>query len=136
MRLAMLLRRHRGPLTADFRRFYGLRIEDVRARRVPGSLEEFADLACNLPPESATARALDPDWHVTPELGFLRDMAFLLDVLQWRQTKDASRGDNRPEWMPLTEAERLAVDRAAGRDRMTPIPLPEMAALLGWTVPE
>ena len=47
------MRSHAGALTADFRRYYGARVRDF------GALEA-ADLAANLPRESASMRALDP----------------------------------------------------------------------------
>lgn len=52
------MREYREPLMADFRRYYGLSIAECRAQGIP--LREVAAMAAYLPPESATARAVNP----------------------------------------------------------------------------
>lgn len=128
----MLLSRHRGPLTADFRRFYSLRLLDVRAGTAGVTLTEFADLACYLPLESATEREIDPEWWVSPELQMLRDISYATSVLKWQPTADGHRNQRPPRWEPLTKAERAAALKARGGQPMDAMPLEEARALLGW----
>lgn len=64
MNLALLLRRQRGALIADFVRFYGASPWSLWSAGM--SLFDIADCAENLPAESATARALDPEYEWRP----------------------------------------------------------------------
>lgn len=68
MRLVVLLREHHEPLTADFRRYYGMSVAECRERGLP--LREVAAMATHLPPDSATARAINPPtgWGITEYL--------------------------------------------------------------------
>ncbi len=86
----MLLGKHRGPLASDFRRYYSLSLAGIRATGIP--LHEVADLAANLPPGSAVARATNPEWWYTPEVSLLHSIEYHLRVGLWRQTPDANAG--------------------------------------------
>lgn len=85
----------RGPLRADFRRFYGTSVDILRAENAP--LTEVADMAAYLPPESATARAGNPYWMHTHDLEIARRVEFHLRWLVWAKTKDGEKGRNLPE---------------------------------------
>ena len=67
----MLLREHRGALSADLRRYYGCNLVDVLAGRV-ATLREVADWVAHLPPEAATFRDARPDWQHDHSLEILR----------------------------------------------------------------
>lgn len=79
--LATLLSQHRGPLVADFYRYAGDSPARLAARGVP--LRDIADIAVNLPPDSAIGRALNPPdqdsvWDLHAHLG-----ALSADLLAW-----------------------------------------------------
>ncbi|WP_067428538.1 hypothetical protein [Nocardioides jensenii] len=123
----MLLGKHRGPLASDFRRYYSLSLAGIRATGIP--LHEVADLAANLPPGSAVARATNPEWWYTPEVSLLHSIEYHLRVGLWRQTPDAERGINQPEPIDLKgDGEQDKSEN--GPDVMT---TDDMAALLGWS---
>lgn len=95
----MLLREHRGPLSADFRRYYGCNLADVLAGDV-APLSDVAAWAANLPPDSACARAMDPwDGQRTNEVELLRLIEFTLRVVNHNVRKD--RFAQPPEPIPL-----------------------------------
>ena len=99
--LAGLVDEFRGPLSADFRRFYGCNLTDALAGRV-GPLSEVAAWAAHLPPESAVRRAMDPHWQRTPEVDLLRENAYLLDVLVYvTATANGAKNLSMPERIPL-----------------------------------
>lgn len=88
----VLLREHRGPLSADFRRFYQCNLVDALAGDV-APLSDVCAWAANLPPESATLRAANPNWQHTPELEVSRSSEFSLRLLLWQnQNEGLSRG--------------------------------------------
>ena len=64
-------------------------------------LRDVAAWAAHLPPESATARALDPHWQRSNEVELLRVMEHGIRVLAWQRTEDGKRGRNAPEPIPL-----------------------------------
>lgn len=100
MTLLALLREHRGPLAADFRRFYGLSLANIRHEGIP--LTEVADLAANvLLYEGAVYRTVNEHWWRTAELDLLREIEHGGRVLAWQQTKDGSKGRNAPERIKL-----------------------------------
>lgn len=93
------MRLHRSALVADFHRFYGLSLSQIKEWGIP--LPEIGDMASNLPLDSATRRALDPHWRRTPELDMLREIEYGIRVLGWQRTRLAQRGMNYPERMRL-----------------------------------
>lgn len=130
MTLAMLISKHRGPLTADFRRYYGLSLAGIRATGIP--LLEVADLAGNLPPDSAVARALDPEWFLTADTYLLRAIEHGIRVVAWQRTKDATlrTPQDYPTPTPLTSTEAEAA--RPEREKYDAMPMQEMAKFLGW----
>lgn len=88
---------------------------------------EVAAWAAHLPPDSATARALNPDWQRTIDVDLLRLVEHGIRVLAWQKTKDGSAGRNAPEPIPLPwdpEPEGLIKGDSMDWD--------EAAAFLGW----
>lgn len=117
---------HRGPLAADFRRFYGLSLAGIRESGLP--LHEVADLAAHLPDEGAVARAR----HIVPDaLELARRQEHHLRVLRWQPTKAGHEGRDAPEPLLWPWEERES-DAITG-DGMT---ADEAAEWLGWTTPE
>lgn len=128
-----LLREHHGPLAADLSRYHGLRpLSALREWGLP--LSEVAAYAAHLPPDSAVARAQNPDWAITPEALVMREVEHAVRVVAWQQTEDGHRKapQHYPDRIPLTKAERAvaAIKSSEGPDVM---PVEEMAQRLGWT---
>ncbi len=121
-----LIAEHRGPLSADFRRFYDCTLTDALAGR-EGPLSDVAAWAAHLPPDSATRRSIDPHWQRTALIDLMREAEFDLRILAWQQTEDGSKGRNVPERIPLPWDE--APEQLYLSDRMT---LDEIDAWLGW----
>lgn len=81
-------------------------------------------------PDSAIGRATNPDWWVTPEVQFLRDVEYRLAWLMWAKTKDGDKGRNAPRPVPLTDAEKDAAKSESERyDAKT---IDETLKFLGW----
>lgn len=97
-------------------------------------LLEFADLALNLPRDSATMRAFNPHWWVTPEIEFLRAIERQLRVLEWRQTKDGQANPPRkvPQPIPLDAAEDRAQREERGELVSDVMSKDDMARAIGW----
>ena len=91
-----MLRHHRGPLSADLRRYYHANLSDVLAGQVASLGDVAAWVAC-LPPESAVLRSMEPRAAHTHALELSRGIEHSLRVLVWSKTKDAERGRNYPE---------------------------------------
>ena len=107
------------------RRFYGCNLTDVLAGRVAPA-REVADWVVNLPPESATFRAVHPDgsWAHTHELEVLRQVLWAVERSAWYASR-SRRHEPEPYVFPWEQ-----VDDAIKGD---PIPLDEAADWLGWT---
>lgn len=90
------------------------------------TLRDFADCAVHMPPGSATERAADPDWQITPEVLLLREVEHAVRVVAWQKTKDASLSTPRqyPERVPVTKAQRDAAAIHAATSGQTPDVLP------------
>lgn len=98
-------------------------------------LAEIAEYVAHLPPDSATMRAVDPDFWVSPEVQMLREIEQALRVISWQRTEDGSKGRNYPKPMPLTGAEKAAArDEAAknGDVAFETTTQDQMRQLLGW----
>lgn len=94
---------YRGALTADFQRFYGLRLND--ALQSDGVLW-CADLARWLPPEAAVWGCLDPraTWSTSDYLN-----AMAVDALRWlvwAKTKDGQKNRRQPKPIPRPQPPR------------------------------
>jgi hypothetical protein len=126
----VLLVKHRGHLAADLHRFHGIRLAQVRrSGYTPG---ELADYAANLPPDGAVARAVNPDWALTPEAFLLREIEYGVRILVWQQTADGHRKDpqNYPKPTPLTHAE---IEASTASERTYDVmSIDEANEFLGW----
>lgn len=111
--LAGLLAEYREQLSADFRRLYHCNLTDCLAGEV-APLWEVAAWAAHLPPDSATARAVDPAHAHTYDLELLRRIEFRLAQrvqgkkaelfkFPWDVTEGAWKGDSF-EWDDLADA--------------------------------
>ena len=121
----MLCVEHRGPLAADFRRYYGLSLAGLRDSGIP--LHEAADLAAHLPDESQTAKAMH---RTSNEVELLRSVEHSLRVLRWQPTRDGHDGKNVPEpWLWPWETRPAAGGVIVG-EGMT---ADEIDDWLGWT---
>lgn len=96
----------------DFRQYYGI--------DVPASPDEGCDLArlsvlwTGLPPESRTARRINPANEWGTEAYLLRSIELWTHRLWWAETKDAKRGRRMP--MPVeTPGEAAEARRRAER---------------------
>lgn len=124
----MVLRDHRGPLSADLRRYYHCNLTDVLAGEV-APLEDVAAWVANLPVESALLRAMEGGRVAhTHDLELLRAAEHSLRLLVWAKTKDAEKGRNYPEpyLFPWEDDPRPGFRG----DAMT---TDEAAEFLGWT---
>lgn len=92
MALGSALATHRGELRADFQRYYGLRLDELPAM---GSIAA-AELAENLPPESALRRAVSPSLQWGEEGYLLSLIEYELRLLMWSMSDPKRRG-SRPE---------------------------------------
>lgn len=109
----------RDALTADFQRFYGLRLSDV--------LHEplwCADLARWLPADAAVWRAVDPRaaWSTGDYLA-----AMCVDALRWlvwAKSKDGQKNRRQPKPIPRPGAE------SKKQDGLRAMPVDQMRALL------
>lgn len=130
----MLLRRHRGPLAADFRRYYQLSpLAAISDWGIP--LSELAEYVAHLPPDSATMRTVDKDAWVTPEVQMLREMEHTLRVLKWQRTDDGAKARNYPKPIPLTAAEKAKERDEAAKNGDIDFDVTtkdRMRQLLGW----
>lgn len=129
MTLAVVLRDHRGPLSADLRRYYHCNLPDVLAGDVAPLWDVAAWVAC-LPPESAVMRSVEPRVAHTHDLELTRSIDHSLRWLVWAKTKDGEKGRNMPEpyrfpWEPEPD------NGAIRGDAMT---VDEAAEFLGWTL--
>ena len=113
MALAWLIGNHPGELRADFQRYYQLNLDGVGEQY---TFAHAACLACNLPSDSATLKAMYPrnGWTQTEYL--LHAIEYDLRVLIWQNSKDGAKGKNKPK--PLSTPEELAKVRrkATGTD--------------------
>lgn len=115
---------HRGPLRADFRRFYGRSVDEFRALGVP--LSEVADMAAHLPEESVTFRLLNPNWQHDHELELQRRVEHFLAILVWAKGRRKSRDFPVPYFFPWEDDP----NRAIKGDVMT---TDEIDDWLGWS---
>lgn len=114
----------RSALVADFHRYYGLSLNSLRHSGI--RVDEVADMAMHLPPDSAVRRVLDPHWQRTNEIDLLREIEHDLRILAWQNS--ASRSTPVPERIPLPWDPAPAGTMQG--DRMT---MDEADAFLGWT---
>lgn len=91
-------------------------------------LTEVADMAVNLPTESATHKAANPSWHHTHDLELARRMEHALSVLVWAKGRRKSRDFPDAYMFPWEEDPNAAIKG----DLMT---TDEVDDWLGWSNP-
>lgn len=94
-----LLQKDAGALRADFRKHYGMSLQESAHH----DLFECADLAANLPRDGSSAvfRSVNPDWQWTLEAHMGAIAADGIRWLVWSKTKDASRKPPRNQPKPI-----------------------------------
>lgn len=114
MVFAKLHRHHRTELVADFQQYYGLDLYGVPVLRA-------ADLAASLPVESRCMKLLDPlgGWTLGDEI--LSRIEYWLQVIVWRESKDAADGRNKPEQITPKKQEKRKEDFALPCDEYAEI---------------
>jgi hypothetical protein len=81
-------------------------------------------------PETATFKALNPEWQHTQEVEFLRSIEYRLRWLQWVKTEDAKKHPKSPPvpvplpWDPAPKTDTYKGDA---------LPLDELNKVIGWT---
>lgn len=102
MALAWLLGNYASQLRADFQRYYSLNLDGMGTDY---TVSHAVALACNLPSDSATLRAIYPrnGWTQTEYL--LHAIEFDLRVISWQLSKDGKKKKNKPK--PLETPEEL-----------------------------
>lgn len=97
----MRLDRCEGALRADLQRYYGINLDDALGGAC--SIVHLAALANNLPQESASNVALNPDAAWTLEATVLADLRNHLAMLMWGMDDKKRRGRKPkrigPSWM-------------------------------------
>lgn len=105
---------HPGELRADFQRFYGLNLDGMGCEY---SVSHAACLACHLPSDSATLQAVYPQNGWTQTEYLLHAIEYDLRVLIWQNSKDGTKGKNKPK--PLqTPEERERIRQKANNTNM------------------
>ena len=99
--LAAVLGNHPDELRADFQRFYGLNLDGMGCEY---TVAHAAALASNLPPESATVRAMVPEAAWDAHTYLLSAIEYDLRVLVWQNSRDGQHNRNRPK-RPQTPAD-------------------------------
>lgn len=95
-----MLAEHPCELYADFRQYYGADLDELR-----GEIGEIrtADLAAQLPSDSRTFRAINPELEWTARDYMLWSIEYSLRILRWQPTKDGRAGRNQPRPMPTPQ---------------------------------
>lgn len=93
------------------------------------------------PPDSAIARARNPDWQVDLPLVLLREIEHGIRVLAWQKTDDADpkkKPKNYPTRVPITAAdiEAAEIARRRAEPATVPPPLEDVKRWLGWDSPK
>ena len=105
----------------------GLRLRDLGTDAL--SWDDLNAIVECLPPDSAVARAANPQWMWgLPEM-LLADVVDSLRWLAWAKTRDGQRNRNRPKPVPrpgIAEPERIGD---------APVSIADMNEFLGWEVP-
>lgn len=124
----MLLREHRGAVSADLRRFYGCNLSDVLAGRV-APLRDVVEWVAHLPPESAVHRAQceDGEWRHTHALELQRAALFALERVAMFTGKTAGFKLEEPDLYLFPWEEEEGVIKGDSMD------VDEADDWLGWT---
>lgn len=125
--LRVVLAEHSGAVEYDLLRI-GKHLDDLGTPAL--SWRDLLVLVTHAQPDSATFKALNPEWQHTPDLELLRSVEYRLRWLQWVKTEDARRHPKSPpQPMPLPwdpEPEQTAYKGDA-------LPIEELNDFLGWT---
>lgn len=117
-------------MTADLRRFYGVRLIDMyRGSESVPDVAAFVD-ECQFIEGSALRRVLledNSDWNTTNQLIAL--VADHLAIANWMQTKDGEKGKNQPKQIPRPG---IVDDKETTYGKNSSLPMSEMRAWLGW----
>lgn len=81
-------------------------------------------------PDTATFKALNPEWQHTLEVELLRSVEYRLRWLQWAKTSDAEKRRNVPVPSPLPWDPKPKTDDTYKGDAL---PIEELNKVLGWT---
>ena len=113
MALAWLLGNHPGELRADFQRYYQLNLDGMGEQY---TFAHAACLACNLPSDSATLKAMYPrnGWTQTEYL--LHAIEYDLRVLSWQLGAGGKGRNKKPKPLPTPEEQAKVRRKATGTD--------------------
>lgn len=124
--LRVVLAEHSGAVEYDLLRI-GKHLDDVGTPAL--SWRDLWVLITHAQPETATFKALNPDWQHTHEVEFLRSIEFRLRWLQWAKTGDAEKRRNVPELWPLPWDPKPKTSTYKG----DALPVDELNKIIGWT---
>lgn len=125
MALVDLVDEHPGALNYDLMRC-GVRLRDWPDNGVTWG--DLLDVVEQAQPDSATYKALNPEWVQTVDTDLLRSMETSLRWLVWAKTADGLKGRNQPQPF-LFPWEQDPTDAAITGDAMT---FAEAADWLKW----
>lgn len=122
-----VLRDHSGAVEYDLLRL-GKHIDDLGTPDL--SWRDLWVLVTCAQPDTATFKALNPDWQHTLELELLRSIEYTNRWLQWAKTEDAAkkRPTDVPKVAPLPWDPKPRLDET----KPTAVSIAEMNAFLGW----
>ena len=120
--LAELQSKHSSELSADFQQYYGL---DIGGIGDDFGYLHAADLAAQLPRESRSFRAINPELEWTTTEYMLWSIEYSLRVLRWQNTEDGHKNRNKPEPLPTPK------DYARVRERTEATDMEYIAQALG-----
>lgn len=123
-----VLRDHSGAVEYDLLRL-GKHIDDLGTPDL--SWRDLWVLVTCAQPDTATFKALNPEWQHTLEVEFLRSMEYTSRWLQWSKTEDASkkRPVNVPKPVPLPWDAKPTLDES----KPSAVSIDEMNEFLGWS---
>lgn len=115
MALGAALASHRGALRADFQRFYGLGLGELPRMGAVAA----AELAENLPQDSALKRAMNPSLQWGEEGYLLSLIEYELRLLMWSMSDQKRRGSKpEPIETPADAERRRRMSRPVTRAEM------------------
>lgn len=134
-----VLRDHSEAVEYDLLRL-GKHLDDLGTPAL--SWRDLFVIVTRAQPDTATFKALNPEWQHTHEIEFLRSIEYRLRWLQWAQTADATgetpkrKGPpprNVPEVWPLPWDDPPPVKKPAEGYTGDAVPIDELNEFLGWT---
>jgi hypothetical protein len=125
--LRVVLAEHSGAVEYDLLHL-GKNLDDLGTPAL--SWRDLLVIVTHAQPETATFKALNPEWQHTNEVEFLRSIEYRLRWLQWVKTEDAKRHPKSPPepwalpWDPKPKSDAYKGDA---------VPIDELNDFLGWT---